>query len=312
MLLFAAILTKFKTVDFPKIHSLKYEYRNPMICNVLCMPIDLRVNSKASMPVTWQPVCLTRVNELITESVTFNVSTMKKINLPFAGLLFVSLLCSCSSEDSLETFDPITKDGPASTRLGALAPGNKSNLLDSAGERYRSTLSDYQSGNYNPGSLAAVSTIVNSLMDTTTISTMSLDDTTEALLTDIIQSPKVTLAIILQQSSLSPEARDLLSDFADGFDILKAKPFEEIYPEIVSLENAIDGSDSLTATDKNVLLTVTSIARHSFSNKCCEDTDWETSVGNIVAATAGALVSTDLAVRYTLITRIGEYELVPL
>ena len=308
----AAILTKFKTVDFRKIHSLKCELPNSMICNVLCLPIDLSMNSKANMPVTWQPVCLTRVNELITESVTSNLSTMKKVNLPFAGLLFVALLCSCSSEDSPETFDTNTKDLPASTRLGATVPGNKSNPIDFAGESYRTTLSEYQSGNYNPDSLAEVINLVNSLTGTTGITTTALDDTTEALLTASILSPKATLIIILQQSTLSSEARELLTDFVDGFDSLKAKPFEEIYPEIVSLENTISGSGILTASDKNVLLTVTSIARHSLSNKCCEDTDWETSVGNIVAATAGALVSTDLAVRYTLITRIGEYELVPL
>jgi len=237
---------------------------------------------------------------------------MKKVNLPFAGLLLVALLCSCSSEDSPETFDPNTKDVTASSRLGAIVAGNKSNPIDFAGENYRSTLSEYQSGNYNLDSLAAVITLVNSLTGTTTLTTTAPDDTTEALLTASIQSPKATLAVILEQSSLSTEARDLLSGFVDGFNSLKAKPFEEIYPEIVSLENTISGSGTLTATDKNALLTVTSIARHSLSNKCCEDTDWETSVGNIVAATAGALVSTDLAVQYTLITRIGEYELVPL
>ncbi|TRW23633.1 hypothetical protein FMM05_13310 [Flavobacterium zepuense] len=237
---------------------------------------------------------------------------MKKVNLPFAGLLFVALLCSCSSEDSPETFNINTKGAPANTRLGGIVAGNKSNPIDFAGESYRSTLSEYQSGNYSPDSLAAVINLVNSLTGTVTLTTTAVDDTTETLLTASIQSPKATLVVILQQSSLSTEAREVLTDFVEGFDSLKAKPFEEIYPEIVSLENTISGSDSLTATDKNVLLTVTSIARHSLSNKCCEDTDWETSVGNIVAATAGALVSTDLAVRYTLITRIGEYELVPL
>jgi len=237
---------------------------------------------------------------------------MKKASLPLAGLLFVVLLCSCSSDDSLEISNPKAQDSPETFRLGAFSPDNKLNPNDYAGEIYRSLLSDYQSGNYSPDSLAAVGAIVDVLRGRPTITTTSVDDTTDELLKDIIQSPEATFVTILQQSGLSQNAKNILSDFVDDFDNLKAKPFEEIYPEIVSLENAISGSGSLTTTDKNVLLTVTSIARHSFSNKCCEDTDWETSVGNIVAATAGALISTDLAVRYTLITRIAEYELVPL
>ncbi|RYD90084.1 MAG: hypothetical protein EOP54_24530, partial [Sphingobacteriales bacterium] len=107
---------------------------------------------------------------------------MKNVNLPFAGLLSLALLFSCSSEDGLETIHPNTKDGPASTRLGALVPSNKSNPLDIAGERYRSLLSDYQSGTYSPGSLAAVRAIVDSLAGTTTVTTTATDDNTEALL----------------------------------------------------------------------------------------------------------------------------------
>jgi len=237
---------------------------------------------------------------------------MKKVNLPFAGLLVVALLCSCSSDDDLEIFNSEPKSGPTNVRLGALMPGNKSNPSDFAGESYRSTLSDYQSGDYSPASLAEVGAIVDALRGLPIITTTYVDDTTNELLAAIIDSPEATFISILHESGLSQNAKDILSDFVVGFDSLKANPFEEIYPEIVSLENTISDSGSLNAYDKTVLLTVASIARHSLSNKCCEDTDWETSVGNIVAATAGALINADTAIRYTLITRIAEYELVPL
>lgn len=237
---------------------------------------------------------------------------MKKVNLSFAGLLVVALLCSCSSEENLEIFNSEPKSNPTNVRLGTVLPGNKSNPLDFAGESYRSILSDYQSGDYSPDSLAEVVAIVDALRGLPIITTTPVDDTTNALLAGIIDSPEVTFVSILHESGLSQNAKDILSDFVDGFDSFKANPFEDIYPEIVSLETTVSSSDLLTTEDKRILLTVMSIARYSLSNKCCEDTDWETSVGNIVAATAGALINADKAIRYTLITRIGEYELVPL
>jgi len=237
---------------------------------------------------------------------------MENVNLPFKGLLVVALLCSCSPQDNLDTIKTNAINGSETFKTGATAPGNKLNTYDSAGESYRELLTIYQSGTHSPESLPAVRAIVNGLTSTPTTTTTSTNDATDALLSDIIQSPEATFVTILQQSGLSQNAKDILSDFVAGFGALKAKPFEAIYTEIISQETTINDLDSLTTNDKRVLLTVMSIARYSLSNKCCEDTDWETSVGNIVAATAGALISTDLAVRYTLITRIGEYELVPL
>jgi len=235
---------------------------------------------------------------------------MKNVNFPSLSLLVVTLLCSCSPEDSTDTLHPNAQDKPIHLKLGTIAPGNKSNAYDSAGESYREVLSEYQSGNYAPESLTAIKAIVNELTGSPTI--MATGDTTDPLLSDIIQYPETSLSTILLQSELSQNAKDILSDFVAGFEVLKAKSFDDIYIEIVSQETTISDLASLTTNDKRVLLTVMSIARYSLSNKCCEDTDWETSVGNIVAATAGALISSDIAIRYTLITRIGEYELVPL
>ena len=235
---------------------------------------------------------------------------MENINLPFKGLLVVALLCSCSPQDNLETIETNAINGSETFKTGVTAPGNKLNAYDSAGESYRELLTTYQSGTYAPESLAAIKAIVNELTGSATIT--ATGDTTDPLLADIIQFPETSFTTILQQSELSQNAKDILSDFVAGFEVLKAKSFDDIYIEIVSQETTVSSSDSLTTEDKRILLTVMSIARYSLSNKCCEDTDWETSVGNIVAATAGALINADTAIRYTLITRIGEYELVPL
>jgi len=234
---------------------------------------------------------------------------MENVNLPFKGLLVVALLCSCSPQDNLETN---AINGSETFKTGVTAPGNKLNAYDSAGESYRELLTIYQSGTYAPESLAAIKAIVNELTGSPTITATSTNGASDALLSDIIQSPEATFVTILQQSGLSQNAKDILSDFVAGFEVLKAKSFEAFYIEIISQETTVSSSDLLTPEDKRVLLTVMSIARYSLSNKCCEDTDWETSVGNIVAATAGALINADTAIRYTLITRIGEYELVPL
>ncbi|MNW08315.1 hypothetical protein D3C71_2050780 [compost metagenome] len=68
-----------------------------------------------------------------------------------------------------------------------------------------------------------------------------------------------------------------------------------------SLFSDAQADTALTTTDKEIVLTVLSIAEASLLyGKERKDKDWETSVGNIVAAARGAQHGTPCALRLSL------------
>lgn len=225
---------------------------------------------------------------------------MKNVLLP--GLLSAVLVMACSSDTELTPTEAVYGQTMKSTALQA---ENKLNPYDSIGRNYREFLSEYQNTNYNPTAFSGISTAVETIMGSKAV---IIDDNEQALLSTSISSPSSSLTTVLATSTLSQGAKDYITTFVDDFTTLRDQPFASAYTEVVNFENTVTNSIALTTNDKRVILTVTSLARYSLDHSCCEDTDWETSVGNIVAATAGALTDSDKAIQYLLITRIAQHE----
>lgn len=225
---------------------------------------------------------------------------MKNVLLP--GLLSAVLLMSCSSNTELTPTEAIYGQTMKSTALQA---ENKLNPYDSIGRNYREFLSEYQNTGYNPTTFSAVLTAVATIMGNKAV---AIDNNEQVLLSTSISSPSLSLTAVLANSTLSQSAKDYLTTFVDYFATLREQPFASAYTEIVNFENTVTNSIALTMNDKRILFSITSLARYSLDHSCCEDTDWETSVGNIVAATAGALTDSDRAIHYLLITRIAQHE----
>lgn len=223
-------------------------------------------------------------------------------NVFLTGLLSVVLLMACSS-DTEQT--PTEAAYGQTMKSAAFQAENKLNPYDSIGRNYREFLSEYQTSDYNPTTFSGVSTAVATIMGSKAV---VINSTEQALLSTSISSPSLSLTSVLASSTLSQNAKEYLTTFANDFASLREQPFASAYTEIVNFEYTVTNSTSLTTNDKRILLTVSSLARYSLDHSCCEDTDWETSVGNIVAATSGALTDSNKAIRYLLISRIAEHE----
>lgn len=228
---------------------------------------------------------------------------MKSVTSILLGISSTILLCACADE----TGEPFTKLAePIHYKSLSAAAANKANPYDYFGVQYVELLEAYKMGDYQPSDFAAVDGVVQALMYDAP-STQSLPSK-QGLLSSCVNNPLQTLGNLLTASYLSGNAKNILSGFAEDFTALSAVPFAQAYTTITAIENTVINSGTMSPDDQRVILAIASILRYSLYHSCCEDTDWGKSVGNIVAATAGAIERADLAVEYALITSIAGLE----
>lgn len=219
-------------------------------------------------------------------------------------MLSAILLIACSDQ----TGETVISNVSAAPHLKLLdtTPANKANPYDYIGLRYSDLLIAYRSGNHKPSNFTEAYTIVRSLENNTLLPVNSTS--IQNLLSECLNSPDITLAELLSSSGLSDEAKVTLAGFIDNFETLSAQPFSQAYNDITAIENNVQNSVGLPGNDQRVILAVTSISRYLLYNSCCGDTDWRKSVGNIVAATAGALENDNFAIGYCMIINITQLE----
>ncbi len=228
---------------------------------------------------------------------------MKSVNLIPMGIVSVILLACANETDQLNTVT--TQETPYLKTLGSTA-GNTANPYDAVGQSYKNFLVIYKSGNYSPTDYAGIAQIVSALSGRT------LSPELQDILSTIVNDPKATANSILDTSELSTEAKDLLSGFIHDYDRLSVQPFEATFNEISVLESEVISNPSLPDYDQRVILSLLSVTRYALYHSCCEDTDWEKSVGNIVATLAGTLESNADGTAYALVTSIAGLEKIQL
>src|SRR5690606_9318290 len=156
----------------------------------------------------------------------------------------------------------------------------------------------------NPATIEDIDDEIQSLIRANAIITDSLSlilpeaDTIIA----ILDSPYVYLPDIMDSSDLTNNAKIQFTDFIDDLLLISDEEYEDIYEFIVLYEASVFSDVGYTHNDKRIILTVTAIIRYSFYyGKGRKDKDWETSVGNIVAGTKGALEDSISAIRMALV-----------
>ncbi len=232
---------------------------------------------------------------------------MKIVNLIPMGIFSVMLLACTNETDQLNTV--ATQKNTYLKALGNNA-GNENNPYDALGQSYRNGLSLYKEGGHKPNNYENLLLLIQNLSGGASETTV--DSTTLQLLASCMNTPDAALKQVLQSPWLSPSAVTILTDFFDSYDLLASKPFGKAYSDIIAIENSTLNSPGLSDEEQRIIFVVTSITRYSLHHSCCEDTDWGKSVGNIIAALAGALESNQAAVEYSLITSIAGLEKIEL
>lgn len=183
-------------------------------------------------------------------------------------------------------------------------PFNYNNPYESMGLLHNEILSSYLELENPPEDLEGIAVKVQQLISEQSQVTgtyqVAMPDLIE--LQAILENPESSLIHIINDSNLSSEGKTSVSDFFDALLLMSDKEFDSILAYIIDYEADVLNDDHLKAAEKQVILTVTSILRHSFFyEKGRDDDDWVTSVGNIAAAVKGSLSNGLNAVQHALI-----------
>lgn len=119
---------------------------------------------------------------------------------------------------------------------------------------------------------------------------------------EIINTPETVWNNLLTTSVFSEVAKDNLKAFREIMMGWENKTWSLVYTDLLFYENDVLQNSSLSQDEKRMILTLTSIVRHSIHyKKGRDDKDWDISVGNFSGALKGAMANTDSALALALI-----------
>lgn len=233
---------------------------------------------------------------------------MKNILLILVSIL--SLLISCTNENTdynnlSESSLSKPKSKNTAKMLQTTSPENPDNAFDIAGKIHNDILDTYLTGNYNCTTIIQISQKVDSIsalnndfLNLETTLPMNFGEIQET-----IDYPQIKLEQAIANSGMTNAAKICLSNFMASIVLWETNEYDAIHLSIISFENSVLSNPQLTAEDKRIILTTSSITRYSiYYAKKRKDKDWETSVGNSVGALQGAIDNSSTAVNRSILT----------
>ncbi len=233
-------------------------------------------------------------------------------------LSILPFFISCSDATPLNRLDTsVSNSESVSFARGTdtVLPFNKNNPYDAAGRIQNELLEAYFSSDTLSSSVAAIATKVDSLAKLNK-NFVSLGSTYKFTSLDrvnyIISHADSCSTTIIVNSLDTFSAKKSLLDFTDSLVSLceREDDYAFIYDSIVGYEASVLKNDLFSDSDKRVLLTTTSIARHSVylrkkKPKKSKDPEWDDLVTNIAAASDGATVGMQESVLRSVIVGIA-------
>ncbi|MBC9797597.1 hypothetical protein [Sinomicrobium weinanense] len=192
-------------------------------------------------------------------------------NFKYALASVILMFCACTTDDALY-HDLNTQDIHHRT---SVIPWNNTNPYDGVGERYREALDRYIDMNN---------------IELSGKHTVRLADLGNKPYT-ITDDPLLALKEIITNSHLTLAAKTSLVDFIETILTLPHDPYEVLYTTITRYESLMTDHPRFSAEDKRVILTFTSLVRHSFYSYSTVDTnteeeepddDWDNMVANMI------------------------------
>lgn len=238
---------------------------------------------------------------------------MKKSNSFFSIFVLSNLLLltACTNETvqnndiQSRKFDLNTIDFPANT----------TNAFDFVGKMHNEILYAYYLIPGQPSDIAGIYARIDSIA-TNRLGLQNLGATSYRLpdfeKIDYIVTTEITSATdVISNSDLSPSAKMSLSNFVSAISAFSTSDdtYEVIYQFIIDYEAAVMADPDFDAQDRELILTVSSVARYSmYANrkrpKKNTDPDWDILVSNIIASVEGAGAGPDDAFVYGLVAGI--------
>jgi hypothetical protein len=230
---------------------------------------------------------------------------MKKILISMLAVLSVS----CANEEDYINENPISRSENKllSKKTVQANPENAANPYDMAGRIHNEILHAYLSCTISDSTINAVSTKIDSISylntDLQNLASPAAPDFQK--IQQIVSSPQLQLEQILAGSPMSAVAKNSLSQFMSSVPAWQGYAYGDVHSQIIAFEAGVINNAQFTAEEKRIILTTSSIARHSlYFESERKDKDWETSVGNRVGAVQGALSNSATAVASSLLAGI--------
>ena len=223
--------------------------------------------------------------------------------------IILTLFASCSTENETSISDDGQTNITSNTvlRKSGLYPENSNNLYDAAGQLYYAISDTYllqeNVSVTTTGTISQIESIANLNEEYVTLRPATYLSPTAARIDYILSNQQTTALNIIASSSMTANAKLSLSNFLTTLMIYRdlQKEYDLIYRLIVDYETAIIESSTLTATDKKIILTTTSVSRYGFyfaskHRRKPRDRDWDISWGHIIASTDGSEDNTASAI----------------
>ncbi|WP_395047857.1 hypothetical protein [Flavobacterium sp.] len=221
---------------------------------------------------------------------------------------------SCSSDNETTNSENANSH---SAKLITTLPGNDANPYDEVGWLYNELFDTYYTNGNLGGTVPQIITKVQTIADASSsfnsIKGSSYHNVSSAIVLNLLEHPTTCVNDVISASSMSTSAKSSLSNFINSFIIFldNETDCDVIYDKIVAYENGVLLNSSLNQTDKRIIFTTTSVARHSAyrANKKPKkntDPDWTVLIGNIIASTEGAEYGSAEAATMALVTGIAQ------
>ena len=239
---------------------------------------------------------------------------MKKFIL---AILAFALLNSCSGDHEFSEIDTNGTDLIRQERLGDILPQNSDNDFDVAGILHNEIAIQYYDRKTFPTTSAGIAALVDSIANSNngflSIKGSNYGGVPVQRVDFLLQPRDSCVSRVIKTSGLSSRAKLQLRGFVNDLEDLieNEDSYPVIYSFITSFESAVMGDSLLSANDKEVVLTTTSIARHSAHMKKKKpkrprDPDWDWLTANIMSGTDGAVDGTADAVTRAVVTGIAD------
>lgn len=237
---------------------------------------------------------------------------MKKI---YSCLLILTFFTSCTDESN--TQQEVDTNAIANRAINEILPLNNDNPYDAVGQLHDELFETYYASGNLPseinGIISRVESVANSNSTFTAMKDTNYQIVAQQRVQYILEHKNTCVADVISNSSMTVAAKLSLTDFINSFVVLFPTEFngDVLSDFVIKYENAVLVNPALTTNDKRIMLTTTSIARHSAymarkKPKKNTDPDWLVLVGNIIAATEGAEEGSAKAVSMSLATGIAQ------
>ena len=207
--------------------------------------------------------------------------------------------------------------GPLLAKSNEVSPSNAANPYDYVGHIHNELLYAYYKTAHQPHGIVSVMERLDSIgsehIDFVNLASNGYMAPDTAKVAFILEHQITCVAEIIALSGLSLKAKSTLSTFISS--VLAFSTAEDdyavIYSFIVAYEKDVQLDNNFDVRDKEVLLSLSSLARHSLYAKKKRpkknmDPDWDVLISNIIGSTEGALESQATAIMYGLVAGIVE------